>query len=64
MKKWYSLVCILYISVFHISVNADEWLDLAQDIQAHVEKEVPILSEDQKRIDANLVWAYQCMNKQ
>lgn len=43
---------------------ADEWLDIAEDIQKQIITEVPISPDDQKQIDINLLWANQCVNKE
>jgi|GEM_PF-6467394 len=64
MKKYYSLLMLFVLSIFSLSVLADEWLDIAQDIQKRVVTQVPILPEDQKQIDINLIWANQCVRKQ
>lgn len=64
MRKHISSCIITLLSVFSVGVYADEWLDIAQDVQKHVITEVPISPEDQKQIDINLVWANQCVNKQ
>lgn len=41
-------------------VLADEWLDIAQDLQTHIEIQVPISIDTQQHIDTHLLWAYQC----
>ncbi len=64
MKKYYSLCIISIFTLFGAYVLADEWLDIAEDIQEHVVTEVPISPPDQKHIDINLIWAKQCHKKQ
>jgi hypothetical protein len=64
MKKYYSLCLISIFTLFGAYVLADEWLDIAQDIQDQVATEVVIPPSDQKQIDINLIWARQCHKKQ
>lgn len=37
---------------------------MAQDLHARVHQEVSISSKDQRHIDINLSWAYQCIEQQ
>ncbi|MEI6711502.1 MAG: L,D-transpeptidase [bacterium] len=64
MKKFLYSFVILSVGLFTLPVLADQWLDIAQDLQKHIITEVPISPEDQKQIDINLAWAKQCISKQ
>lgn len=64
MKKYYFLCIASLLSLLGAYVLADEWLDIAEDIQEHVVKEVPLSPSDQKNIDINLIWAKQCHKKE
>lgn len=64
MKKLYSFCVILVMSLLSPSLFAEEWLDVAEDLQKHIVTEVTISPEDQKHIDINLAWAHQCYNRE
>jgi hypothetical protein len=42
MKKYYSLCVVVFVNLLTLSVYADEWLDIAQDVQKHIATEIRI----------------------
>ncbi len=60
-QKIISLFLLLSLSGFPIL--ADEWLDIARDLQTHIETQVPINTDVQQQIDTHLLWAQQCHAK-
>ncbi len=64
MKKYYYLSIFLLLSTFGTSIFADEWLDIARDLQKQIVTQMPLSPEDQTRIDVNLAWANRCTKNQ
>lgn len=60
MKKYYSFCCIIFLGFYSVSVLADEWFDVARDIQKHITTEMVIPPVLQEQMNANLLWAYAC----
>lgn len=64
MKKYYSLCIFSLLSIFCTNIFADEWLDIARDLQKQIVTQMPLSPEDQTRIDVNLAWANRCAKNQ
>lgn len=64
MRRWYIYAIAILWAIQFSPILADEWLDVALDLQEYISREVTISPADKNHIDMNLTWAQQCMKKQ